>query len=594
MAASLLALCAACFVCTAASYMQNDIPKCEYQELPCESGQCVDRTSWCDGPPDCFDDSDEKYCRTFDPSESKRPNNLNDCSESRYFQCLNGMCIPKVARCNDMPDCQDGEDEENCDYLYESNEPSEEDTKTDSPTSTASALNLTTTSTTTKPFVATTTTEAPPSTLPSKYIPRGDTSWIPSRFDVLQKSIHHLLEQRDALWGWGRSTPRMVTALYLSNASYFDKDNYEGLLTKKQLEVQLALDLMRHNEKPLRMHDLVHYVHALLATCVNPRDFHGVNVVKLLKKAMGRRQTKGLFVSPLAHLALCNAGDAADPHLRRLKNMAYRRNEEPRWLDVQTYALLAISCFAAQNSSHAKEWRTMRRDVAKNISEWQQADGGLGSIHSTGLALQALIAAEEPGTETAKGRAMTYLLMNQNWQGVYGNELDNYYVMPALNMKSLASVHHRKCRAHAHDTQGIEGERSSAENAKHTMVHYSLWIGGDKNEIQTLTLAMPRHSNFLDVMEAAQKLNPHFKHEFLTVGKKTTVHAIAGRHSDIERGVYWTLYRKVPVPFRPRLSNTTATEARLKLLGAKRWTKDLRKLHPRDGENLAFWYKPYL
>ncbi|GBO29680.1 hypothetical protein AVEN_164807-1 [Araneus ventricosus] len=80
------------------------------------------------------------------------------------------------------------------------------------------------------------------------------------------------------------------------------------------------------------MHDIVHYVHALLATCVNPRDFHGVNVVKLLKKSMGRRQTRGLFVSPLAHLALCNAGDAADPHLRRLKNMAYRRNDEPRWL----------------------------------------------------------------------------------------------------------------------------------------------------------------------------------------------------------------------------------------------------------------------
>ncbi|GFW84526.1 uncharacterized protein TNCV_457071 [Trichonephila clavipes] len=87
-----------------------------------------------------------------------------------------------------------------------------------------------------------------------------------------------------------------------------------------------------HTEKPLRMHDLVHYVHSLLATCTNPRDFHGVNVVKLLKKAMGRRQMKGLFVSPAAYLALCNAGDAPDNYLRRLKNMAYKKNDEPRWL----------------------------------------------------------------------------------------------------------------------------------------------------------------------------------------------------------------------------------------------------------------------
>ncbi|GIY40400.1 uncharacterized protein CEXT_523791 [Caerostris extrusa] len=133
-----------------------------------------------------------------------------------------------------------------------------------------------------------------------------------------------------------------------------------------------------------------------------------------------------------------------------------------------------------------------------------------GSIHSTGLALQALIAAEEPGTETVKGRAMTNLLMNQDWQGTYGNELDNYYVVPALNMKSLASIHDRKCRPHTHDTQGTEGVYSQAENPKPTIVHYSLWIGGSKNEIQTITLAMPKHANFLEVMEAAQKLNPHF------------------------------------------------------------------------------------
>ncbi|GFS39663.1 uncharacterized protein TNIN_240101, partial [Trichonephila inaurata madagascariensis] len=180
------------------------------------------------------------------------PSNINDCNESRYFQCQNGMCIPKVARCNDMPDCQEGEDEENCDYLYESNE-SIEQSSTEEPTTTQ-AENLTTTTTTTmRTTIATSTTkmttEAPSTTTAGKFLPpfpRADTSWIPSRFDVLQKSIHHLIEQRDALWGWGRSTPRMVTALYLANSSYFDRDNYEGLLTKKQLEVQLALDLMRY------------------------------------------------------------------------------------------------------------------------------------------------------------------------------------------------------------------------------------------------------------------------------------------------------------------------------------------------------------
>ncbi|GIX93011.1 hypothetical protein CDAR_533081 [Caerostris darwini] len=137
------------------------------------------------------------------------------------------------------------------------------------------------------------------------------------------------------------------------------------------------------------------------------------------------------------------------------------------------------------------------------------------------------------------------------------------------------------------------------ETTTGTCVHENLFEGGKPSERAGFHSSGGTKAAFMRPVKAA--LFPNIfrtpkvmRHEFLTVGKKTTVHSIAGRHSDIERGIYWTLYRKVPVPFRPRLSNTTVTETRLKLLGAKRWTKDLRKLHPRDGENLAFWYKPFL
>lgn len=48
-------------------------------------------------------------------------------------------------------------------------------------------------------------------------------------------------------------------------------------------------------------------------------------------------------------------------------------------------------------------------------------------------------------------------------------------------------------------------------NKKQMIVHYSLWIGGDKNEIHTITLGLPKHSNFVEVMEAAEKMNPRYK-----------------------------------------------------------------------------------
>lgn len=56
----------------------------------------------------------------------------------------------------------------------------------------------------------------------------------------------------------------------------------------------------------------------------------------------------------------------------------------------------------------------------------------------------------------------------------------------------------------------LETPRDHAKK-KQMIVHYSLWIDGDKNEIHTITIGLPRHSNFLEVMKAAEKLNPRYK-----------------------------------------------------------------------------------
>lgn len=566
------------------SYLLNDVGSCNFGELPCDNGQCIDRKAWCDGPVHCTDESDENFCRTINPFHTNGSKNPNGCDKSSHFICDNGLCIPKAARCDDMPDCENGEDEENCDYSYESSE----DAESELPPTTNIPTTIETTTTSDSTTTAATTTTAS-----SSASSRKPLTWIPSRFDVLHKSVQHVIEMRDVRWGWGRATPKVVTALSLANQSYFDLDNHDGLMTKKQLEVQLALDLMKHAEKPMRIHDLIHYVHALLATCNSPKDFHGVNIVRLLKRTIAQRQMKGLFVNPSAYLALCNAGDFSDSYLRKLKNMAYRRSEEQRWLDIQAYALMAISCRVLTNRKNTKEWLHLKKDVARNITEWQQTDGSFGNVYSTGLALQALIAAEEPGTEGSKGRAMTYLLMKQDWQGSFGHDMDNFYVLPALNIRSLAHVHERNCKPNPYGTQNTEAARHHGKK-KQMIVHYSLWIGGDKNEIHTITLGLPKHSNFLEVMEAAEKMNPRYKHEILITARGTTVNSIAGKSSNVEKSTYWTLYRRVPLPFRPVLANTTATVARLKLFGAKRWIRDLKKLHPKDGEHLAFWYKPYL
>lgn len=78
---------------------------CEPNEFRCRNNRCVLKTWRCDGQNDCDDNSDEESCATLPPN-----------SPCRYdeFQCRSGQCIPKSFQCDSHPDCQDNSDEIGC------------------------------------------------------------------------------------------------------------------------------------------------------------------------------------------------------------------------------------------------------------------------------------------------------------------------------------------------------------------------------------------------------------------------------------------------------------------------------------------------
>ncbi|XP_039152495.1 basement membrane-specific heparan sulfate proteoglycan core protein isoform X13 [Drosophila simulans] len=79
--------------------------KCQPNQFLCSNSKCVDRTWRCDGENDCGDNSDETSC---DPEPSGAPCRYNE------FQCRSGHCIPKSFQCDNVPDCTDGSDEVGC------------------------------------------------------------------------------------------------------------------------------------------------------------------------------------------------------------------------------------------------------------------------------------------------------------------------------------------------------------------------------------------------------------------------------------------------------------------------------------------------
>merc|ERR1719187_1807095 len=73
--------------------------ECNEDQWQCDTGRCIDATSYCDGEVDCWDESDEAAC--------------GGCNIDQW-QCDGGMCIDASGYCDGEADCWDSSDEAYC------------------------------------------------------------------------------------------------------------------------------------------------------------------------------------------------------------------------------------------------------------------------------------------------------------------------------------------------------------------------------------------------------------------------------------------------------------------------------------------------
>ncbi|GIX90723.1 hypothetical protein CEXT_235641 [Caerostris extrusa] len=310
------------------------------------------------------------------------------------------------------------------------------------------------------------------------------------------------------------------------------------------------------------------YVNALYATCQDPHNFHGLDLVRILRHRTDTALANTAdFRLPAVFLPLCLAGDVKYEDMRRIISMHQNHKNNT---DLQTLEFLALTCIDRMNTiSSTKHYlKSMLTDLIRLNHNFRS----LNDVYTHALVLQALNAASDSPAEVKS------LTEKQLPDGSFGSLLGTYYALPALVGKSLLSLRDRKC------SNDITLGRSSSYPLSETSppkVHYSVWVGeGDNRDAHSVTVPLLPNGTFFDVMNGAQARNRNFRFSYEETKNGKHVYSLAGIPNDVQREQYWGLYtsKREPNGVRPHRQ-------------MKKMTVGVDRIYPAPGDHFIFWFK---
>ncbi|GBN06674.1 hypothetical protein AVEN_56725-1, partial [Araneus ventricosus] len=435
------------------------------------------------------------------------------CSSS-VFKCLNGKCIQRSWFCDNADDCGDNSDERHCAVDY----------RTPCPSGWVRCPNM-------------------QRCIPGHWMCDGtiDCAGISEETncgnDIVKitgvaaakiKLKTWFLQKRKASIctdKWGPQIHRIAVALQLADESTFDPGNNTGDEIRYELTIQL---LHRHaNDKKMSSQELALYIHAMLVTCMDPKDFYGDNLVLELRR---RVEAAGNYTNPYQILALCNAGDTMTARDVERVTAAFDSQHRPFWIDLQALASMALACISSRTEGIVDE-RVLDR-MLQELKRHQFRNGTVDNFRTTALATQALFVHDSYKKEFDLNTAIQVLIdgLNENY-----SLLDAYYTLPVLHSKSLLNITSDHCKEEAlQKALDVDGETMA--------VQYSVWMGDKINLARTWRLRVRTNSTIYAAIEAVAKIDNRQKVKYSIVDGKPYVNAVNGMEDDPEMGIYWFIY----------------------------------------------------
>ncbi|XP_020277945.1 uncharacterized protein CG3556 isoform X2 [Pseudomyrmex gracilis] len=427
---------------------------------------------------------------------------------------------------------------------------------------------------------------------------------------ILERAATWLWGQRDKDAGWGNDTHQVLLVLRLANLSRDDNvappAPLELQLTAKQMELEIVLLLWRHREIGFSPVRLARYTLALNAMCMDPRQFHGHDLIGTLQ----HHEPPTDYEFALTTLAACSAqAHVRKRQIRRLLDIANAALDHN--VDTVAMVILAMQCIV-QDHRHRNLHHFMRKP-SMGLAQQQRLDGSFGDLHTTALVMQALEEVEnEPADNWNRSAALTWLLGQQRPDGSFhGDVRATAEAMLGVAPRGLASIRALDCgqgladtspprlttsnnvgTSDTHNETAVSSEASGgntsnvditvASTATPVLVNvsYTLWVGSNVNETYNLTVTAPKNETFYGVMLLAAEMSPHFQFTASEWPNGHYVHTLAGYKEEPMSYHYWLLYR---LPSPPEPSSPPGNQ--LVAPGG------VDNLQISEGEHYLFWYK---
>ncbi|KAF8776888.1 uncharacterized protein CG3556-like [Argiope bruennichi] len=373
--------------------------------------------------------------------------------------------------------------------------------------------------------------------------------------------IDWILSVRQPDYGWREETHRAVIVLAVNNWKHLTPQEIQQM--ELQLEVELTKALLRNHTFELHPNDLALYIHALIATKRNPRNFYGIDLVSRLSHLVSGSYYQ---VHPFLLLALCNANEKPKHTLSFAQWMQQNRHFGKDNLEYMALALNAFECLKTLN--YPVDERFMN-DVRHSIAAHQLQDGSFGNVYTTALVVQAL-ASSPNSLDWNKQRALVYL---RSQSTVDLNMISTYLIELALNSDRIKFIKD----LHRNLDMGPAPERRDRD---HYFVQYTVRVEENPDVYFTISIKVPPASNFYYIMNESAKHDAKFNFSsYADKNGNPVIYSIAGVPNDAEENLYWRLCLQTDV-------NHNRHDAVLKTI----YDSPISFV-PKGYDHIIYWYK---